>query len=59
MPVSAKGLFFHSTSSKAGRRYVGAKGSVEATAPISEHNRLIEEKRKADLAARKAKKVQK
>lgn len=54
MPTSAKGLTFHATASKAGRKYVGAKGGQIATTPVTYHNQAIEDKRQAELAARKA-----
>ena len=55
-----KGVNYIPTTTKSGRRFVAAKGSVfvHKDAPptaFADHNKAIEEKRLADLAARKAK----
>lgn len=55
---TGKGVRRVTADSKTGRSMTSAKGSFATGAPISEHNRQIEEKRQADLAARKARREQ-
>ena len=52
-----KGVQRVTSDSKRGRSMTGAKGSMYAYAPVSPHNQQIEERRQADLAARKARRA--
>lgn len=50
----SRGVHRVTADSLAGRRMTQAKGAQIAVSPLSDHNRAIEEKRRAELAARKA-----
>lgn len=55
--AQGKGTMYIPTTTKAGRRFVGAKGGQVAVKPLSDHNAAIEAKRQEELAARKARRA--
>ncbi len=52
-----KGMAYIPTTTRTGRRFVGAKGAQLTVTPLSAHNQAIEDARKADLEARAARRA--